>query len=125
MAVLTDPARLDALARHISSHADDLRTRSVRLAAAPEGVRWRSTAARVFRADVRGLAGDFRRAANRVDDAAQAMRRHASAVRHVQAAILAAERTAAAATHGVEHAGRAALGTAEKTGAALAHILGI
>ena len=40
MAVLSDPAALDALARHISGHADDLRVHASRLAAGAETVRW-------------------------------------------------------------------------------------
>ncbi len=125
MAVLTDPASLDAIARHVSAHAEDLRVRATRLAAAAEGVQWHSTAAQAFRADARGLTGSLRHAATQLDDAAAAMRRHAATVRHVQAAIVAAEHTAVAAAHGVERGGRAALGAAEKTGAAVAHVLGI
>jgi hypothetical protein len=122
MAVPIDPGALDALARHISAHADDLRSRASRLAAAADGVRWHSTAAGAFRADARGLAGDLRRGATRVDDAAHAMRRHAATVRHVQAVIGGAEHAAAAAARGV---GRAAVGAAEKAGAAVTHLLGI
>lgn len=118
MALLCDPAALDALARHISGHADDLRVRASRLAAGAEAVRWHSTAAHAFRGDVRGLAVDMRRGANEVDEAAQALRRHAAAVRRVQQAIAAAEHAAAAAARGLEHAGRAAIG-------GVAHLVGL
>lgn len=113
MALPGDPAALDAAAWHINRHADELRTRACRLAAAADGVRWHSTAAGAFRRDVRGLAGGLRRAADDVDDAADALRRHATTVRHVRAAIAAAEHAAAAAVHGIVH-----------TGAGVAHVLG-
>jgi len=104
MAFPGDPAALDATARRINHHADDLRARACRLAAAADGVRWHSTAAGEFRRDVRGLAGGFRRAADKVDDAADALRRHAATVRQVRAAIRATEHAAASAVHGIEHA---------------------
>ncbi len=101
-----DPAALDAAARHINHHADDLRARACRLAAAADGVRWHSTAAGAFRRDARGLAGGFRCAADNVDDAADAadaLRRHAATLRQVRAAFGAAEHAAASAVHGIEH----------------------
>ena len=104
MAFPGDPAALDAAARHINHHADDLRTRAGRLAATADGVRWHSSAAGAFRRDVRGLAGGFRRAADNVDDAADALRRHAANLRQVRAAIGAAEHAAACAVTGIEHA---------------------
>ncbi len=103
MSLPGDPAALDTAARHINHHADDLRARACRLAAAADGVRWHSTAAGAFRRDVRGLAGGFRRVADDVDDAADALRRHAATVRRVRAAIGAAEHAAASAVHGIEH----------------------
>ncbi len=104
MAFPGDPAALDAAARHINHHADDLRRRAGKLAATADGVRWHSTAAGAFRRDVRGLAGGFRRAADNVDDAADALRRHAATLRQVRAAIGAAEHAAACAVHGIEQA---------------------
>jgi hypothetical protein len=56
MALPGDPAALDAAARRINHHADDLRARAGRLAATADGVRWHSTAAGAFRRDVRWLA---------------------------------------------------------------------
>jgi uncharacterized protein YukE len=104
MSVLPDAAALDAVARHISGHAEDLRSRASRLAAAAEGVRWHSTAAAAFRGDVHDLACRFRRAAGEVDDAAHALRQHAAAVRRAEAVVGAAERTAMTAIHGIAHA---------------------
>jgi len=103
MAVLPDAAALEAVARRVGGHADDLRNRASRLAAAAEGVRWRSTAATAFRGDVHDLACRFRGAAGEVDDAAHALRQHAAAVRRAEAVVRAAERTATAAVHGVAH----------------------
>lgn len=104
MTVLPDAAALEAVARHINGHADDLRSRASRLVAAAEGVRWHSTAAAAFRGDVHDLACRFRRAAGEVDDAAHALRQHAAAVRRAEAVVHAAERAVATAIHGVAHA---------------------
>lgn len=103
MALLPDAAALEAVARRIGGHADDLRSRAWRLVAAAEGVRWHSTAAAAFRGDVRDLACRFRRAAGEVDDAAHVLRQHAAAVRRAEAVVRAAERTAMTALHGVAH----------------------
>jgi hypothetical protein len=102
--MLLDTAALETAARHISSHADDLRRRASRLAAAAEGVRWHSRAATAFRTDVRDLTVALRRAAGEVDDTAHALRRHAAAARRAEAVARAAERAAAAAVHGIRHA---------------------
>ena len=101
MALLPDAAAIEAVARRIGGHADDLRSRASRLAAAAEGVRWHSTAAVAFRGEVHDLACRFRRAAYEVDEAAHALQQHAAAVRRAEAVVRAAERTAMAAVHGV------------------------
>jgi len=103
MAVLPDAVSLEAVARRIGGHADDMRSRASRLAAAAEGVRWHSSAAAAFRSDVRDLACRFRRAAGEIDDAAHALRKHAAAVRRAEAVVRAAERTATTAIHGIAH----------------------
>lgn len=102
--VLSDAAALEAVARRINGHADDLRRRASRLAAAAEGVRWQSTAAAAFRRDVHDLACRFRRSAGEVDDAARALRQHAAAVRRAEGVARAAERVATTAIHGFTHA---------------------
>lgn len=101
MALLSDPAALDTVARRITAHADDLRGRAFRLAAAAETVRWHSPAARAFRADVRSLALSFRRAASDVDDAARVLRRHAATVRLVEAPLRVAAHAVTSALHSV------------------------
>jgi hypothetical protein len=73
------------------------------LVAATETVRWRSPAASAFRGDVRELALSFRRAAGQIDDAADALSRHARKVRLVEAPVRAVQHAAGAALHSVEH----------------------
>ncbi len=121
MALLPDPAALETAARHIRGHADDLRGRASRLAAAAETVRWHSPAASAFRGDVRGLASAFRRAAAQIDDAADALRRHAGAVRRAEDVIRAAEQAA----RSVERSTRNAVQGAMHAGKDLAHALGL
>lgn len=104
MTVLPDAAALEAVARHINGHADDLRSRASRLVAAAASVRWHSTAAAAFRDDAQNLAYRFRRAAGEVDDAAHALRQHAAAVRRAEAVVHVAERTVVTVAHGVMHA---------------------
>jgi uncharacterized protein YukE len=84
VALLPDTDVLDGLARHISGHADEMRRRAVRLAAAVEAVHWRSTAAEAFRNRARDLVADLRRAAAGIDDAAESLRHHAANVRHAE-----------------------------------------
>jgi uncharacterized protein YukE len=103
MAMLPDATVLEAVARRIGGHADDLRSRASRLAATAEGVRWHSTAAAAFRCEVHDLACRFRRTAGEVDEAAHSLRQHAAAVRRAETVVRAAERTAMAAVHGVAH----------------------
>ncbi len=103
MASLADPDELDVVAARIERHADQLRERASRLVAAADAVGWHSVAAGAFRAEVGGVAAAFRRAADRVDDAAHALRRHAATVRRVQDLLAAAERAADAGAHGLEH----------------------
>jgi hypothetical protein len=111
MALPGDPTLLDAVAARINRDADELRTRAARLVAAADAVRWHSVAATAFRCDVGALARGLRRAADDVDEAAHALRRHAATVRRVRAALGAAEHVAVATARGVEHA--------------VAHLLGV
>lgn len=98
-----DPAVLERLARQIRDHADDLRGYAARLVAAAEVVRWQSPAAARFRAHVHSLASELRAGARRVDDAADELHAHASAVRRVRHALDAAD----AAVHAAQRAGSA------------------
>ena len=99
MSLLPDPAELYATADHIGRHADALRARAAQLASAAANARWESTAARAFRAKVDALGHDMNRAANRIDDAAESLRRHAGRIE----AELALQR---AVVHGAERLAR-------------------
>jgi uncharacterized protein YukE len=106
-----------ATADRISRHADALRARATALIASASRTRWQSRAATSFRHEVDGIARDMRRAADRVDHAADALRRHARTVeRELHALQVAASAAAHAATagtlgvaHAAEHAGHSAL----------------
>ncbi|HEY5168337.1 MAG TPA: hypothetical protein VIK03_02935 [Thermoleophilia bacterium] len=80
MSLLPDPAELYAAADHIGRHADALRAHAAHLASAAANARWESPAARAFRAKVDTLGHDMFRAANRIDDAAETLRRHAGRI---------------------------------------------
>ena len=80
MSLLPDPAELYATADHIGRHADALRGRASHLSAAAADAAWESPAARAFRAKVDALGHDMNRAANRIDDAAETLRRHAGRI---------------------------------------------
>jgi uncharacterized protein YukE len=75
-----DTAELHAVAHRIRSHSDALRARAVALAARSENAHWHSRAADAFRAHVRQVTATMRSAAGRLDDAADALDRHANRV---------------------------------------------
>lgn len=85
MSVLPDPADLYAIADRITGHASAARERAARLDAAVSATEWRGRAAAAFDAEARFVTTTLRFAAGRLDDAAEALRRHAGEV----AAILA------------------------------------
>ncbi|MCL2781140.1 MAG: hypothetical protein FWD74_06570 [Actinomycetia bacterium] len=101
--MFADADSLDRLAGRIAEHADDLRARGGRLAAAAEATRWQSTAANKFRAEVQSLAGQYRRSAGGVDHAADALRRHASTVRFEQQLLADVEHAITGAVSAVGH----------------------
>lgn len=116
MSLLPDPSELYATADRITRHAEALRARSSRLIASAAQARWHSTAATAFRDDVAEIAAHMRIAAGRVEDAADALRRHAHRIENELAVVAAAEaavvhtaaaavHTATSAVHAVEHAG--------------------
>lgn len=88
MALLPDPQELRAIAARIGSAATAARAQAAHLQARVAGVAWHGAAATVF--DL--LAGDvvtgLRRSADRLDDAADALRRHAANVEHALAMML-------------------------------------
>jgi uncharacterized protein YukE len=88
--LLADPGELQAIAARIGLHAAQARTRSVGLAAAVGALDWRGLAAEAFRGQAEITTTGLRLAADRLDDAADSLRRHAARVDGVRATILAA-----------------------------------
>lgn len=78
--LFADVDELYAIADRISRHADTVRSGSASLAAAVSTAAWRGVAADVFDAEARGVMTDMRACAARLDDAADALRRHAGNV---------------------------------------------
>lgn len=101
MSLLPDPGHLYATADRIARHAEALRTRAGLLCAAAFRAHWHSAAAAAFRAEAEGLARQMRHAAARIDDAADALRRHA---RRLENELSWVSRGAVAIEHGVESA---------------------
>lgn len=124
MSPLPDTSYLYARADQISRHAETLRSRAADLVAAAGQTRWHSTAAAKCRAEIDGIARRMRHLADRIDDAADHLRRHARTIDHEIALLLAPVRAvqhvAAGAVHEVEHAAEAAAhGAARVTHGAL------
>jgi uncharacterized protein YukE len=82
--IFADPVELHAIADRISRHADAVRSNASMLAAAIATDRWRGLAAQVFSAQAGSVRKDMWACAGRLDDAADALRRHA---RRVQGAL--------------------------------------
>lgn len=80
MSLLPDPAELRAIADRIAAHATAARARAHDLGRGTAELQWRGGAADVFGARVAEVIGELRRAAAGLDDAAAALRRHASRV---------------------------------------------
>jgi hypothetical protein len=80
MSFLPEPAELDALADRISRHAAATRARALRLGTSVATVGWHGLAAGAFRAEANVTITALRAAAGRLDDAADALRRHARRV---------------------------------------------
>jgi uncharacterized protein YukE len=80
-----DPADLDAIADRIAGHAHAARERASGLAAALAPASWRGVAAAAFEAEAQLTIAALRSAAGRLDEAADALRRHATRVRAVLA----------------------------------------
>lgn len=81
--LLADPSELYAIADRIARHADGVRSNSTALAVAVANDHWRGIASDVFSAEARSVANDMRACARRLDDAADALRRHAARVQGV------------------------------------------
>jgi uncharacterized protein YukE len=79
--LFADPGELYAVAERISRHADAVRSNATTLAAAAANDRWHGLASEVFSAEAGSLLRDMRACAGRLDDAADALRRHAGRVK--------------------------------------------
>lgn len=112
--LIGDPAELHAVADRITRHADAVRAGAGTLAAAVAGDRWHGFASDVFDAEAAGLMRGMRACAARLDDAADALRRHAGRVQAVLDEIKrvwhAIEGVGTAVVHGV---GEVAVGASE------------
>lgn len=78
--IFADPRELHTIADHIARHADAVRSSAVALAAGIAGDRWRGVAAEIFAAQAGSVLSDMRACARRLDDAADALHRHAGRV---------------------------------------------
>jgi uncharacterized protein YukE len=81
--IFADPGELYAIADRIARRADAVRASAATLAAAIATDRWRGLASEVFAAEARSVLTDMRACARRLDDAADALRRHARRVQGV------------------------------------------
>lgn len=81
--IFADPSELYAIAGRISRHAEAVRSSAAALAAAVTNDHWRGMASDVFAAEARSVLADMRACAGRLDDAADALRRHAGRVHGV------------------------------------------
>src|SRR4051794_26696006 len=80
---LPDPAELRALAGRIDAHARAARARADRLGSQVAAASWHGLAASTFDRQVDVTLGALRGAARRLDDAADALRRHADNISRV------------------------------------------
>jgi WXG100 family type VII secretion target len=86
-ALFADPAQLRAIAERIARHAAAARAQAGRIGMQLAHPGWAGAAARAFHGQARALVHDLRRAAQRLDDAADALRRHAANVEHALAGL--------------------------------------
>lgn len=79
MSTVPDPVLLDAAAVRLQQHAATIRSRGATLAAHAADCHWDGPAARAFRREAAEAVGRLRTAGHRLDDAADALCRHAVA----------------------------------------------
>jgi hypothetical protein len=120
--LFTDPSELRAIARRISDHAGRVRTQATTLSAAVQTAHWYSPAANQFRDRAGAISATMIRAAGELDDAADAMMRHADRVSGLLD-LLRAE--AGAVASGVEHGAHAVLSGAVHAGGSVLHAVGL
>ncbi|HVM27794.1 MAG TPA: WXG100 family type VII secretion target [Mycobacteriales bacterium] len=89
-----DPDALEAGARRLAAAASSVHRCAGRLAATGRDLHWRGEAAEAFRASLADDVARLRRTAESLEDAADAMHRHAAAVRERLAALAAARAAA-------------------------------
>lgn len=82
MTLLPDPGEIDALARRIAAHATAARATARRVERDTDATPWQGVAATAFALSTSDTAQALRAAADRLDDAAGALHRHARAVEH-------------------------------------------
>src|SRR5581483_1526481 len=80
MSLLPQPSELDGIAARIARQAVTARARSAHLGASIALLDWHGVAADAFRGQAAGVVVALRVAAGQLDDAAEALRRHARAV---------------------------------------------
>lgn len=80
MSFLPDPGELEAIADRIGRHATATRSRAASLGSAIAGADWHGLAADAFATEAHVALSALRAAAGRLDDAADALRRHAARV---------------------------------------------
>lgn len=76
MSPIPNPGEMLAVADRIAGHAEATRRRAAELAAVVGAAHWRGAAADVFHAQAHLVINGLRRSADRLDDAADALRRH-------------------------------------------------
>jgi uncharacterized protein YukE len=103
MSILPDPAELLGIADRISTHAGAVRARAHQLGRAAATSGWSGPAAEAFRLEADDTIAALHGAAGRLDDAADALRRHAARVRHVVELLHVLEHQAIGLVHGAEH----------------------
>jgi uncharacterized protein YukE len=81
--IFADPGELYAIADRIARHADAVRSNATTQAAAIAAERWRGLASEVFAVEAGSVLKDMWACARRLDDAADALRRHARRVQGV------------------------------------------
>lgn len=103
MALLPDPQDLRAIAARIAASAAAARAEAAHLQARVAGVAWQGAAATAFELLAGDVIGGLRRSADRLDDAADALRRHAANVEHALTVLVHASSEGVAIGAGLVH----------------------
>jgi uncharacterized protein YukE len=103
MSLLPDPHELRAVAARVTAAAAAVRAQAAHLQARATGVAWQGAAATAFELLAGDVIAGLRRSADRLDDAADALRWHAAAVERAITALLHASSEALAIGTGLAH----------------------